>query len=219
MHCDESAQTLKYTTKYSNQYIIIFHGALALCLALSISLSLSLRLTLHCRCSYNSVLLLCRCKCVLHPVIRRTRVFCSVVWHLQDHGNLARSLAPTSAALQADPTPHKACGRGGSGPEARRTTAAARPLQPANPPAPRSAPTSAVLVTATPPHKAWGRGCSGDPHCATSHGHTTMAGAARRALCQALDAAHDCMEKHGNTSAMCSKMPLVISITHASQSE
>ena len=46
MHCDESAQTLKYTTKYSNQYIIIFHGALALCLARSVSLSLSLSLAL-----------------------------------------------------------------------------------------------------------------------------------------------------------------------------
>ena len=45
MHCDESAQTLKYTTKYSNQYIIIFHGALALCLARSVSLSLSLALS------------------------------------------------------------------------------------------------------------------------------------------------------------------------------
>ena len=55
MHCDESAQTLKYTSKDSNQYVIIFHRALALCLARSVCLSLSASLSLS--FSHSSIVL------------------------------------------------------------------------------------------------------------------------------------------------------------------
>ena len=57
MHCDESAQTLKYTSKYSNQYVIIFHRALALCLARSVCLSLSASLSLSLSFSHSSIVL------------------------------------------------------------------------------------------------------------------------------------------------------------------
>ena len=46
MHCDESAQSLRYITKYSNEHVITSHSALALCLARSVSLALSLSLVL-----------------------------------------------------------------------------------------------------------------------------------------------------------------------------
>ena len=46
MHCDESAQSLRQTSTYSNEWIITSHRALALCLARSVSLALSLSLAL-----------------------------------------------------------------------------------------------------------------------------------------------------------------------------